>query len=143
MYLYGEDIYGVHSIEYEPVLERETFYAFALRSRDGTFAAFSDVETYAKRQEIPVVPVLFRGSFGSVAEIRAFMKNVHDTRSALGGKREGVVMRLARAFPATEFSDNVCKSVRSGHVQTDEHWTKNWKPCRIARTADRLVGSDA
>ena len=26
--LYGEDIYGVHSIEYEPVAEHETFYAF-------------------------------------------------------------------------------------------------------------------
>lgn len=51
---------------------------------------------------------------------------------AYGGEREGIVMRLACGFPAEEFSDNVCKSVRSGHVQTDEHWTSNWRPCRIA-----------
>ncbi len=23
--------------------------------------------------------------------------------------------------------------VRAGHVQSDEHWTRNWRPCRIAR----------
>ena len=51
----------------------------------------------------------------------------------LGGEREGVVLRLERGFPAAEFQDNVCKSVRVGHVQTDEHWTRNWRPCRIER----------
>ena len=137
VYLYGEDIYGVHSIAYEPVAEEETFYAFALRDCDGAFAAFADVEAYAKQREIPVVPVLFRGRFRSVAEISAFMKQAHGEPSALGSEREGVVMRLARGFPAAEFQDNVCKSVRAGHVQTDEHWTRNWRPCRIARHGGR------
>ena len=134
-YLYGEDIYGVHSIVYDPVAEHGTFYAFALRDGAGAFAAFDEVEAYAKQREIPVVPVLFRGRFRSVAEISAFMKQAHGKPSTLGSEREGVVMRLARGFPAAEFQDNVCKSVRAGHVQTDEHWTRNWKPCRIARHA--------
>ena len=136
VYLYGEDIYGVHSITYEPVAEHETFHAFALRDGDGAFASFKELKTYAKRLAIPVVPVLFEGTFGSVAEIRAFVKQAHREPSVLGGEREGVVLRLARGFPATEFQDNVCKSVRIGHVQTDEHWTRNWKPCRIARHRD-------
>ena len=135
VWLYGEDVYGVHSIEYEPVAEHETFYAFALRDGDGAFAAFAEVEAYAKHREIPVVPVLFRGRFRSVAEISAFMKQAHVEPSALGGEREGVVMRLARGFAATEFQDNVCKSVRPGHVQSDEHWTRKWRPCRIAGRA--------
>ncbi len=135
VYLYGEDIYGVHSIAYDPVTERETFYAFALRSAGGAFAAFSDVEAYAKRRSIPVVPVLFEGCFRSVGEIRAFVEGAHREPSALGGEREGIVLRLARGFPAGEFADNVCKSVRPEHVQTDEHWTRNWTPCRIARGA--------
>ena len=135
VYLYGEDIYGVHSVTYAPVAERETFYAFALRDGAGAFAAFDEVEAYAKQREIPVVPILFRGRFRSVAEISAFMKQAHGKPSALGSEREGVVMRLARGFPAAEFQDNVCKSVRAGHVQTDEHWTRNWRPCRIARHA--------
>ena len=133
VYLYGEDIYGVHSIEYEPVAEERTFHAFALRNGHGRFGSFADVEEYAGRREIPVVPVLFKGCFRSVADMRSFVDRTHREPSALGGEREGVVLRLARGFPAAEFRDNVCKSVRIGHVQTDEHWTRNWRPCRIAR----------
>ena len=135
VFLYGEDIYGVHSIAYGAVAEQRTFYAFAVRDGAGVFASFPEVEAYARLREIPVVPVLFRGRFRSVAAIRAFMEGAHDEPSVLGGQREGVVMRLARRFPAEEFSDNVCKSVRVGHVQTDEHWTRNWRPCRITGRA--------
>ena len=131
VYLYGEDIYGVHSIVYEPVAEDETFRAFALRRGDGAFASFTELEAYANERGIPVVPVLFRGRFRSVTDIRAFLERAHAEPSALGGAREGVVLRLAREFSASEFGDKVCKSVRVGHVQTDEHWTRNWKPCRI------------
>ena len=34
IYLYGEDIYGVHSIAYGAVHADETFYAFSLRDTD-------------------------------------------------------------------------------------------------------------
>ena len=135
VWLYGEDVYGVHSIEYDPVTEHETFRAFALRDGGGAFVAFAEVEAYARQREIPVVPVLFRGRFGSIAEIRGFIEHAHGEPSALGGEREGIVMRLARGFPAAEFPDNACKSVRPGHVQSDEHWTRNWRPCRIAGRA--------
>ena len=125
----------MHSIVYEPVAEDETFRAFALRRGDGAFAAFTELEAYANERAIPVVPVLFRGRFRSVSEIRAFLECAHGEPSALGGAREGVVLRLAREFAASEFGNNVCKSVRVGHVQTDEHWTRNWTPCRIVRRA--------
>ena len=135
VYLYGEDIYGVHSIEYAPVAEASTFYAFALRNGAGWFAAFDEVEAFARRRAIPVAPVLFRGRFPSLKAIRALFEEAHAAPSALGGEREGVVVRLARAFPAAAFPDNTAKSVRRGHVQTEEHWTRNWRPCRIARPA--------
>ena len=132
VYLYGEDIYGVHSIAYGPVPQDRTFYAFALRDGTGAFAPFADVEGYAGRYAIPVVPVLFRGIFRTVAELRAFLERAHAEPSVLGGEREGAVMRLAFGFPEAEFTFNVCKSVRAGHVQSDEHWTRNWKPCKLA-----------
>ena len=132
-FLYGEDIYGVHSIAYGPVPEERTFYAFALRDGGGAFAPFAELEAYAEQHGIPVVPVLFRGRFRSVAEIRAFVQRAHGECSELGGEREGVVLRLARGFPESEFRDSVCKSVRAEHVQSDEHWTRNWRPCKIAR----------
>lgn len=133
VYLYGEDIYGVHSIAYDPVQEHQTYHAFALRDGKGDFASFTEVEAYANQRNIPVVPVLFRGRFQTLAESRTLVERAHEEPSALGGERGGVVLRLARGFPATEFQRNVCKSVRAGHVQTDQHWTRNWKPCRIAR----------
>ena len=133
VFLYGEDIYGVHSIEYEPVPENETFYAFGLREDDDRFASFGDLNDFARKRGIPVVPVLFDGIFHTEGEVRRFVDEAHAEPSVLGGEREGVVIRLAGSFPASEFGRSVCKSVRAGHVQTDEHWTRNWRPCRIAR----------
>ena len=133
IFLYGEDIYGVHSIEYDPVPENETFYAFALRFADGSFSSFQTLVSYAEERGIPVVPVLYDGTFRTVEDIQNFIRHAHTEPSALGGAREGVVIRLTRAFPASEFHLNVCKSVRKGHVQSDEHWAKRWKPCHIAR----------
>ena len=72
IFLYGEDIYGVHSIEYDPVPENETFYAFALRFADGSFSSFQALVKYAREHGIPVVPVLYEGVFRSVDEIQEF-----------------------------------------------------------------------
>ncbi len=135
VFLYGEDIYGVHSIEYEPVREDETFYAFALRDDSDRFASFKELAEFAGQREIPVVPVLFEGVFRSENDLRGFVEEAQAEPSALGGEREGVVVRLAHSFPASEFSRSVCKSVRAGHVQTDRHWTRNWRRCRTTRTA--------
>ena len=133
VFLYGEEIYGVHSIEYEPVPEDETFYAFALRFGDGSFSSFRTMVKYAQERSIPVVPILFEGIFRTVDQVRDFVSRAHQGPSALGGEREGVVLRLAAGFPTADFKHSVCKSVRVGHVQSDEHWSKHWRPCRIAR----------
>ena len=133
VFLYGEEIYGVHSIEYDPVPEDETFYAFALRYGDGSFGSFREMADYARSRAIPVVPVLCEGTFGSVQQVRDFVSVAHARPSALGGEREGVVLRLAAGFPAADFEHCICKIVRVGHVQSEEHWSKRWRPCRIAR----------
>ena len=87
-----------------------------------------------RRRALPVVPVLFDGTFDSVRHVRDFVSEAHGQPSALGGEREGVVLRLAAGFPASDFEHSVCKSVRVGHVQSDEHWSKRGRPCRIARS---------
>jgi hypothetical protein len=132
VFLYGEDIYGVHSIEYDAIPENETFHAFALRFGNGPFCSFRTMVDYAQERAIPVVPILFEGTFLAVRDLRSFVSNAHAEPSALGGAREGVVIRAAHGFPAEAFRFNVCKSVRAGHVQSEEHWSKNWRACRIA-----------
>ncbi len=133
IHLYGEDIYGVHSIHYEAVRENETFYAFALRDSKGNFRSMAALEQFATQRSIPVVPVIFQGVFASIAEMRVSIHAEHAKQSALGGEREGIVVRIAERFSSAEFARNVCKSVRRDHVQTDRHWTRNWRPCALRR----------
>ena len=52
---------------------------------------------------------------------------------------EGFVVRNANEFKTNSGALNVApnefnnlfKVVRKGHVQTDEHWTKHWKPAKL------------
>ena len=129
-FLYGEDIYAIHSIEYGPVPADRTFHAFALRRGD-RFASFAELEAYACDRGIPVVPVLHRGRFASVGRIREFIEAAHRQPSELGGGREGVVLRVASGFDARDFALNVCKSVRNEHLATKKGWTRHWRPCNI------------
>ena len=136
--LYGEDIFGVHSIEYAPVREDRTLYAFALRRGD-RFASFDEVRRFAERLDIAVAPVIWRGRFSSVDSIRKLVSEAHTQASLLGGDREGVVIRPAAEFPADTFDSLVCKSVRLDHVQTDEHWTRRWRPCALTHGEEGLT----
>lgn len=127
---YGEDIYGVHSIEYGPVHESETYYLFGVRDED-TFLSWEQVCYLASILEIKTVPLVAYGMFSSMEELTNFLRMEIKKPSVLGGAREGFVIRTTGDIPAGVFGLHMCKYVRKGHVQTDEHWTKNWKPCKI------------
>ena len=43
----------------------------------------------------------------------------------------GVTSRVTKTFEDKYFPYYVCKWVRPNHVQTDEHWTKNWKKAEL------------
>lgn len=133
--IYGEDLFGIHSIEYDPIPERHTFRPFAVRKIDAeedTFLEWDQVVDHALMIEVPTVPVLFLGRFQNVKEIDEWFAHHLNEPSNLGLDREGFVIRSADSFPANKFKANVAKYVRPNHVQTDEHWTKNWKHCRLA-----------
>ena len=42
-------------------------------------------------------------------------------------------MRIVEWFPIMDFPKYVCKYVRANHVQTDEHWQKNWKKAELIK----------
>lgn len=131
--IYGEDLYGVHSIEYDPLRESETFRIFAVRE-DNRFCSWARTSIVAHNVlNVLTVPVLAEGDFGSVEEITDFFRRELKQPSALGGEREGFVMRIAGAFHADAFQEHVCKYVRPNHVQTDEHWRRNWQPCKLKK----------
>lgn len=129
--IYAEDIYAVHSIEYDPMPEDQTLRAFASKSQAHQyFDSFDQTQAIADRLNIPTVPVLYQGTPGSLKEIQEILDQAHSSPSKLGPRAEGAVIRTTGAFPVELFHKHVCKSVRRNHVTTQEHWTRNWRPHR-------------
>ena len=131
--VYGENMYGIHSIEYDKL----PAYWFMFAANDGErWYSWDEVEEMAKILEVPTVPVLWRGIAESEKQITdLIMKHVAEP-SVYGPTREGIVMRTVESFPFEEngeeaFPHHVCKWVRPHHVQTDVFWTKNWKRAKL------------
>ena len=119
--VFCEYCYAVHSIEYTGLPD----YSLVFGVRDderGLFWDWDMVSAQANDLGLPTVPVLFRGSVSTEAELKALTEALSAEPSALGGPREGVVVRLAGEFPDTAFSVSLGKWVRKGHVTTDDHW---------------------
>lgn len=109
--LCGENLYARHSIAYENL--HGYFYLFAVWNERNESLAWGDVEEWGARLDLPVPRVLYRGEWDEhlIRDIEV------DTNTT-----EGYVVRSADAFPFADFAENVAKWVRTGHVQTDEHW---------------------
>jgi len=128
--LFGENMEGIHSIEYSNL--ESYFYIFGVRDNE-IWIPWEQVEEYSYLLDIPTVPVLFKGVVNTVKELQEIVEDLVSKPSELGGQREGIVVRNAGMFHNDDFADNVMKWVRKGHVQTDEHWTRNWKKAEIKR----------
>ena len=134
VYLFGENMEGIHSIEYERL--ESYFYLFGVREMGPgepypCWLSWKDVEEYAFLLDLKIAPVLFRGTVSSETELKSLVESLCSQPSFLGGKREGVVVRYANKFPDDDFELYVQKWVRANHVQTDEHWTRNWKKAKL------------
>jgi len=128
VFIFGENMEGIHSIEYTNLTSY--FYIFGIRDNN-IWIPWRDVEDWAFLLDIPTVPVLFKGVVNSEKELQALVEKLSNEPSALGGAREGIVCRNASLFHNDDFSTNLLKWVRKGHVQTDEHWTRNWKKAKL------------
>lgn len=127
-YLFGENMEGIHSIEYSNL--KSYFYLFGVRQ--GTYwASWKDVKELAFLMDLAVVPELFSGVIKDEQELRELVESLASQESSLGGKREGIVIRREDGFFEKDFSTSVMKWVRKGHISTDEHWTRNWRKAKI------------
>jgi len=107
----GENLYARHSIAYDAL--ESWFYAFSVWTEEDRCLDWDATVRFARRLGVPVPPVLWRGTMNERA-LRALRLDP--------SRQEGYVVRTARGFSRDEFSRCVAKWVRSGHVQTDEHW---------------------
>lgn len=131
-YVYGENLYGEHSIHYDNL--PDYFFMFGARvmnEHQDVWYPWDDVEYMAELMGVKTVPVLYKGRIESEPQLRRMIEQFMSEPSTFGKEKEGVVIRKVQGFDNQDFSKNVCKFVRENHVQTDEHWTKNWKKAEL------------
>ena len=127
LHIFGENMYAIHSIEYENM--SQYFYVFGMREGQ-TWLSWDEIADYAQVLELALVPVIARGYFDE-KKLKMEIGQQQRNGSQLGGTSEGVVCRTAAAFSNDDFPNSVLKYVRKNHVQTDEHWTRNWKKATL------------
>lgn len=142
--VFGENLYAVHSIEYERLTHY--FQVFAMRDGD-TWLDWQTVLELANLLDLPTAPVLEWRTF-ELSEIQLIIQKRLNAGSVYGGACEGVIFRCANSFSEQDFKYNVLKYVRADHVQTDIHWTRNWRRAllwheklAIAQSANQLAGT--
>lgn len=127
VHVFGENLYAIHSIKYA----RLPHYFFVFGVRIGTeWLSWDETVEYAQLLDLPMVPVLARGQLDA-ATLQQLIQAQQASGSHFGGTSEGVVCRTAGAFHNDDFPNAVLKFVRKNHVQTDEHWTRNWKKAQL------------
>ena len=159
--LFGENLYGIHSIAYQRL--ESYYYLFAVR-QNGRWLSWDEVKFYAALFDFPTVPELpitqpLRDSYRDgidenrqladwlAANLGMSWLEYVETAGALGGYDpktgapccEGLVIRNRDGFLTNNGDlpvqpnefDNLCKLVRAKHVKTDVHWTKTWQPATL------------
>ena len=126
--LFGENLYGEHSIHYSKL--KEYFHLFAV-STESVWESWQSVKLFSSIIGVPTVPELWRGVVADENSLKTLVDFYTKEPSIYGDTREGVVIRLTSSFPIDEFKNNVCKWVRPNHVTTDKHWTRNWKKAEL------------
>jgi RNA ligase len=109
--LCGENMYARHSLGYDNL--KSYFYLFSIWNEHNVCLSWSDTEEWAELLGLELPPVLYEGLWDA--------KAVQGIKLDLE-KQEGYVVRTSESFAYSEFQKHVAKWVRTGHVQTDQHW---------------------
>lgn len=129
--IFGENMYATHSIEYDRL--PSYFFVFAIREKNGLWYNWDGVKEISKHFNFNVVPE-YNVEIQPLTEraMEELILNLMKT-SHFGDTCEGIVVRKQRGCILNDdnFGYNVLKYVRKNHVQTDEHWTRNWKKAKL------------
>ena len=159
--LYGENLYGIHSIAYSRL--ESFFYLFAVREGN-RWLSWDEVRFYAAMFDFPTVPEIpIHHALNPFCQASKDENQALDqwltanlgmtwqdsvaTAGLLGGYdpktgeacSEGFVVRNRDGFATNNGDlpvqsnefDNLFKLVRAKHVKTDVHWTKTWQPAQL------------
>ena len=127
-----ENLFAKHSIVYEN-LDTYMFLFNVYNNKTNIMLSWNKIEEEAKRLNLRTPEVIKTCKFNNISEIQKLLNEEILKPSRYGKDREGFVLRPMDSFNIQDFSKCVVKYVRKGHVQTDEHWTKNWKKAKLIK----------
>lgn len=136
--IFCENLYAIHSIEYKKLPHH--FHVFAVRDND-VWLSWEEVKFYASMIDLPTVPEINIQKAVDEKQFKDYILDIVKQNSAYDSydiithnpcSMEGVVVRNILSYHTDDFSKNLKKIVKRGHVKTDEHWTKNWKRAKLA-----------
>ena len=110
----GEYLYAKHSIYYDNL--KDYFLTFSIWNEKNICLSWNETKEYCELLSINLVPELFVGKYDE-----KIVKEIAEKTVEKGG--EGIVIRNFDEFSYKNFSQNIAKYVRKGHVQTDNHWS--------------------
>jgi len=118
--LCGENLYGVHSIEYKEL--PSYFMAFSIWMNN-TCLSWDDGKEFFWLLEVDHVPVIYDGIYDKEAIIKAFEEK--------GKDHEGYVIRVADEFHYGQFRKSVAKFVRPEFRQMVNNSHGHWISSKI------------
>lgn len=133
VFLFGENMYAIHSLEYKKL--ESYYYVFGIRVGH-IWLSWDEVEEMCELLALPTVPVIKKGIFSDIKKevesivIKPSLLDAYDTKTGQE-MMEGVVVRNAARFNNDDSMENLLKWVRPNHVNSDEHWTRNWKKANL------------
>ncbi|MFD1733150.1 RNA ligase family protein [Deinococcus malanensis] len=107
----GENLFARHSLAYDSL--ESYFYLFSIWDDTNSCLSWNETCQWAAELGIPTPPELYRGPWH---EPTVRQLKVDDQQM------EGYVVRTVDGFVFGDFQKCVAKWVRSGHVQTGDHW---------------------
>lgn len=110
----GENVYARHSIHYANL--PAYFLVFSIWNERNICLSWPETREWIALLGLQTVPVLYRGIWDENL-VRDLYRPTWN-----GDPMEGYVVRLADAFPYSQFRRSAGKFVRKGHVQTTSHW---------------------
>lgn len=160
--IFGENMYGIHSIAYRDIESYFYVFAVREKDKWLSweevkfYASMLDFPTVPEIKISHPLHTFFDDNQDENRVLAKWLKSnlgmtwedSVNTAGLLGGYdpetgaacSEGFVIRNAAAFETNQGKiqvapnefNNLFKLVRASHVKTDVHWTKTWKPARLA-----------
>ena len=118
----GENLYAKHSVSYESL--PSFFMVFSIWSKDECLS-WIDTEEICNALGLVTVPVITAG----IWDLDGIENKCQNMKSLFTNEEnhEGFCVRMKASYLFTDHEMSVAKYVRKNHVQTDEHWKKNWR----------------